>query len=135
MNTILNIIVPPILYSLYALPLLYIIYFCSRIIKYDKDVKSFILEKNNVFFIIIYMIFPPVLWFRLLHFFLKEKYIILSFAITLFLFFWFIGLLCNLSCFLGRIPYNIYYINIFVGTLFYMLPVLFIIRYFQKRKN
>jgi len=135
MNDILNIIVPPIIYSFYALPLIYIIYLCKRIIKCDKNVASFISEKNNILFLIIYILFPPVLWYRLLHFFLKEKYRILSFAITLFLFFWFIGLLCNLSSFLGKIPYNIYYINSFVGILFYILPVLFIIRYFQIRKN
>jgi len=57
MNNILNIIVPPIIYSFYAIPLIYIIYLCKRIIKCDKDIELFMLEKNNIFLLVIYIFF------------------------------------------------------------------------------
>ncbi len=135
MNNILNIIVPPIIYSFYAIPLIYIIYLCKRIIKCDKDIELFMLEKNNIFLLVIYILFPPVLWYRLTYFCLKEKYRILSLVITLFLFLWFIGLLDNLSYFLCKMPYGIYYVNFIGGAVLYIIPVLFTIRYFLIRKD
>jgi len=135
MDTILNILSLILVFIFLIIPFLYIFYLCKQIIKCDKDVALFITEKNNKFFLVIYVLFPPALWYRLLHFLLKEKYRILSFVITLFLFFWLLGLLDNLSFFLDKVPYGIYYVNIIFGALFYLIPVLFIVRYFQIRKN
>ncbi len=135
MNTILNFLSLILVFIFLIIPLLYIFYLCKQLIKCDKDITSFISERNNKFFLTVYVLFPPVLWYRLLHFLLKEKYRILSFTITLFLFFWFIGLLDNLSYLLDKIPYGIYYVNVIVGALFYLIPILFIILYFQIRKN
>lgn len=135
MNNILNIVIPPILYSFYALPLLYIIYLCNRIVRRDEYVKQFIKGKNNILILIIYILFPPFLWYRLTRLIIKGHYVILCFAITLFLFLWFIALLENLSYFFCKIHYGIYY-TIFSGILiFYIVPILFIFRFFKMKRH
>ena len=134
MNVILNIIGFSFLFILFIIPLFCLIYLCKRIIKCDKDIKSFILEKNNKFYLIIYILLPPVLWYRLLRIGMKRFYS----SITLFLCYWFFMLFFNLD-FISKIVSNsnsllvFFYILLFI--LFYIIPILFIVCYFLIRTN
>ena len=135
MITILNIFSLILVFLILIIPFLYLIYLCSRIIKCDKDIALFISKKNNIFFLVMYILFPPVLWYRLTYFIVREKYRILSVIITFFFLYWFLVLSDVLSGFSRKIPYGISLSYILFYLLLYIIPILFIIRYFLIRKD
>lgn len=135
LETILNILAFILVFLILTIPLLYIIYLCNRIIKCDKDMAILISERNNKFFLVIYILFPPVLWYRLTQIVLKRKRKSFNIIITIFLLYWFLIISDLWVVYSGKIPYGTSLSYILFYLFFYIMPLLFIVRYFQIRKN
>ena len=137
MNTILNINTCALLFTYYFIPLLFLFYLCKQIIKCNKDIALFMSEKKSKYLLIVYLLFPPVLWYHLSQVVLKVRHKLFHIIIILYLLIWFFALADNLYFYIyyTKIPYGIYFVDVPLFLLFYIIPLLFIVRYFLMKKN